>query len=254
MRITAAGLVIFGSILTVTVVWAPVGLLMMGFGLMCGLIADRRDARSSDDRPTQFTRSKSWSTPAKTRAPSFGSRDVSSSRRSSADDEGLPVPEHRSPDWPFVLSDKASDLESSAVFSEQAITFSMVPRTANYADFGHGVDQASDDELLPRMISLLAEVVGKGQGSGPEPSDPNWQGHDVDAATREWAETVDEPTYSSGDKSTRSSRDEPVVAHPFSVDLNEVAQMSEAERESTREAEQLMELLNQMSKPNAAGP
>jgi hypothetical protein len=35
--------------------------------------------------------------------------------------------------------------------------------------------------------------------------------------------------------------------------LIEVAQLSEAERESTREAEQFMELLNQMSKPNADG-
>jgi hypothetical protein len=254
MRISAAVLVILGSILTVTIVWAPVGLLMMGFGLTCGLIADRRDGRSSNNRPTQFARAKSSSTRVKPRVPSFGSRGVA--QRSSLDDEGLPLPRHRSPDWPLALSDQTSDLESSAAFSEQTITSPIEPATANYADFQHDADQTSDDEsLLPRMISLLAEAVGKEHGyRGPEPSGPNWQRHDLDAATREWADSVDELTYSSGDKSTRSSRDEPVVAHPSSIDLNEVVQMSEAEKESTREAEQFMKLLNQMSKPNAAGP
>jgi hypothetical protein len=254
MRISAAVLVILGSILTVTIVWAPVGLLMMGFGLTCGLIADRRDARSSDTRPAQFAQAKSWFTPAKTRAPSSGSRGVSSSQHFSSIDEGSSVPGLRSPDWPLALSDQASNLESSAVFSEQAIPSTMDPGTTNYAEFEHGADQAPDNEsLLPQMISLLAKVVRKGPGPGAEPGDENLQDHNVDANTREWAETVDEPTYSSGDRSTRSSRDERVVAHLSSVDLNEVAQMSEAEKESAREAQQLMELLKQMSKPNAAG-
>ena len=67
MRIAAAVLVILGSILTVTIVWAPIGfLLRMGFGLLCGLIADQRDARY---RPTQFANARSSPIPAITRAP-----------------------------------------------------------------------------------------------------------------------------------------------------------------------------------------
>ena len=41
MRITGTCLLIFGCFLTLAVVWAAIGFLMMGFGLICLLIAER---------------------------------------------------------------------------------------------------------------------------------------------------------------------------------------------------------------------
>jgi uncharacterized membrane protein len=40
MRIIGTCLLIFGCFLTLTVVWAAIGFLMMGFGLICLLVAE----------------------------------------------------------------------------------------------------------------------------------------------------------------------------------------------------------------------
>src|SRR5580704_15057044 len=69
MRIAGAVLVVLGSLLTLTIVWAAVGFLLMGFGLICGLVAERRDVLSSNQRPAQLARGKSSRTSIRTPAP-----------------------------------------------------------------------------------------------------------------------------------------------------------------------------------------
>ena len=54
MRFLGAVLLVGGFLLCVSIVWAAIGFLMMGFGLICLLVAERKNKRSSDGtRPRQ---------------------------------------------------------------------------------------------------------------------------------------------------------------------------------------------------------
>jgi hypothetical protein len=48
MRFLGAVLLVGGFLLCVSIVWAAIGFLMMGFGLICLLVAERKNKRSSD--------------------------------------------------------------------------------------------------------------------------------------------------------------------------------------------------------------
>jgi hypothetical protein len=57
MRIAGTFLLLGGFFLCVSIVWAAIGFLMMGFGLICLLVAERRKARSAEStasRPDNF--------------------------------------------------------------------------------------------------------------------------------------------------------------------------------------------------------
>jgi hypothetical protein len=54
MRYLGAVLLVGGFLLCVSIVWAAIGFLMMGFGLICLLVAERKNKRSSEgNRPRQ---------------------------------------------------------------------------------------------------------------------------------------------------------------------------------------------------------
>lgn len=110
MRITAAVLVVLGSLLTLTIVWAAVGFLMMGFGLICGLVAERRErrhVRSSSQRPAQLARANSSRASMTTPAPVVRYGATSPTR----------LPGHgSSPDRAFTRGSAIPDFESSGLF------------------------------------------------------------------------------------------------------------------------------------------
>ena len=251
MRTAAAVLVILGSILTVTIVWATTGLLLMGFGLLCGLIADLRDARY---RPTQFANAKSSPIPAITRAPIVGHRDASPLWAFGSGVEGWSVSARGSlAEPPFARHDAVPDFESSAAFSEHAITSIIEPDAVYFADSKHGIHLANDEEsLLPGMMSLVAQAVGHELGAA-EPSELSRQVHDIDAVGRERPQTVDEPTYWSGEELTDSSGSGSMVVRSSHLILKELAEMSAAYTKNVEEVEQLTGLLDQMSKAKPAG-
>jgi hypothetical protein len=113
----------------------------------------------------------------------------------------------------------------------------------------HGTHVAPDDEsLLPGMMSLVAEAVGKGESlSDAKPREPGEQVYDVDAVDYDWVEAADQ--LFSADGSTHSSRDRAIVVHSSHVASNGTAQLNEADKEKIEEAEQLIKLLNRMSEP-----
>jgi hypothetical protein len=57
MRFLGAVLLVGGFLLCVSIVWAAIGFLMMGFGLICLLVAERKNLRSSDRNRSRQARS-----------------------------------------------------------------------------------------------------------------------------------------------------------------------------------------------------
>jgi hypothetical protein len=103
------------------------------------------------------------------------------------------------------------------------------------------------------MMSLVAQAVGRGLQAA-EPDELNRQVYDVDAVGHEWAQTVDQPIYWSGEESTDLSRNGSMVVRPSPMILKELAEMSAAYKKNVEEAEQLIGLFNQMSKAKTADP
>jgi hypothetical protein len=244
MRITGAVLVVLGSLLTLTIVWAAVGFLMMGLGLICGLVAERRERRhvlSSNQRPAQLARSKSSRASMRTPAP-VGRYEASPTQLSG---------HGSSPERAFASRYPMPDLERSNLFDPDQDSASAIEPNRENVNMEHGAHVAPDDEsLLPGMMSLVAEAVGKGQGlSDAKPREPGEQVYDVDAVDYDWVDAADQ--LFSADGSTHSSRDRAIVAHSSHVASNGTAQLSEADKEKIEEAEQLIKLLNRMSEPNS---
>lgn len=233
MRITGAVLVVLGSLLTLTIVWAAVGFLMMGFGLICGLVAERRERRhvlSCNQRPAPLARGQSSRASMRTSALVVRGAEASPAQLSG-----------RRPSPEVARAYPMLDLESSSLFDPDQDTASATePYTGTYV--------APDDELLlPGMMSVVAEAVGKGRGlSNAKPGEPGEQVYDVDTVDYDRAEAVDRPF--SDDGSPLSSRDYAIVIHSSHVVSNGTAQLSEADKERIEEAEQLLKLLNRMSR------
>ena len=240
MRIAGAVLVVLGSLLTLTIVWAAVGFLLMGFGLICGLVAERRERRdvlSSNQRPAQLARGKSSRTSIRTSAP-VGRYDEASPTQLSG--------QGSSPERVFARGYPMHALERSSLFDPDQDAASAIEPNRAHVNMEHGTHVAPDDEsLLPGMMSLVAEAVG----SDAKPREPGEQVYDVEAVDYDWVEAADQ--LFSADESTDSSRDHAIVVHSSHVASKATAQLSEVDKEKIEEAEQLIKLLNRMSEPNS---
>jgi hypothetical protein len=267
MRIAAAVLVILGSILTVTIVWLAIGLLLMGFGLLCGLIADHRDARSSNN-PAKFANGKPRRARVRGRSPMVRFRDASPLQPPGAVVEGsFAFARNPLPEALLARRKPAANFEDYSAIPEQAISAVIDLGARHYAQSKHAVDLENDEQsLLPAMMSLVAQAVGQDAAdisapisrteaadlSVPLLQDLQGEFHHVVTAGVDWAQTADDINCRLGEEGIDISSRKPVIAHPSPLILKELAEMDAVFKENVEEAEQLIELLNQMSMPKLA--
>lgn len=258
MRISAVILVILGSVLTLTIVWAPVGLLLMGFGLICGLIAERwerRDALSAKRRPARRARAKTPRSAVRASSPAVRYREASPVQLFEAGYDEQFAPRHGSSPERFLAEAYATaDPESSPLFErDQNFAAAVEPRAEN-VDREHGSHAAADDgSLFPGMMSLVVEAVENDRSltaTGPRGADG--QAYGFDDVRSEWPEAVDEKYYSLRDDASPPPRDE--ASRPSYAVSNGDPALSETDRESIEETEQLIKLLNKMNGRNPADP
>jgi hypothetical protein len=262
MRIAAFILVILGSILTVTIVWLPVGLFLMGCGLLCGLIADSRASLSTSDVAGL----------AKVKAPRPRARAGSSIFRF-RDASPLPSDGTGGGSFAFARRPNRAAKFDAMVSSKQAIPLSIPlftnPGAPHPTSSEPDIDLANGQHLLPAMMSLLAQAVGHDAAETSEPNrqsqtaDPGspllldryvevHQVHHVGAAGDEWVQGAEDRNYWPGEEATDPSSPGPEVVRSSPLILKELAEMSAAYKENVEETEQLIGLLEQMSKPKLA--
>ena len=253
MRISAAILVVLGSVLTLTIVWAAVGFLMMGFGLICGLIAERRERRgapSTKRRPARRGQAKTSRAAVGASAPAAHHREPSLIQLFDPGyDEQFASRHALSPKHSVAEAYATDDLESSPPFEgDQNFAAEVEPR-AEYVDRGHRLHAAANDgSLFPGMMSLVVEAVENDQSlAATEPTGAHAQAYAFDDVRHEWPEAVDEAYHSLRDDAPPLPRDEGRRGHPSYVVSSGNPALSETDKESIEEAEQLIKLLNKMN-------
>jgi hypothetical protein len=140
----------------------------MGFGLLCGLIADSR-ASLSTGHAAKSVKAKAPRPRVSARSSIFRFRDTSLLPSGAAGGS-----------FAFARRPNPAARFDAIVFSEQAIPSFTNSYSTTTTTSEHGPDLANGEQsLLPAMMSLLAQAIGHGV---PEMSEPNHQNQMAESA------------------------------------------------------------------------